>query len=91
MDQIGQHVVKIIGNSSQTKQKIKSLFSSEYDNNPEYKFMEELRNYSQHEGIPVKWTTLNCSATESDDERNIEFSVEFGVEKSELENSDFKE
>jgi len=83
IDQVSQHVQRITGQVSEIC-KVKELISREYANSLEYRFMEALRNYVQHKGLPVHRTTFNSSAVDTDRERNLEFSIEIESEKIHL-------
>lgn len=52
VDQMGRHVRECLPGGPDTTQAVKDLFSKEYDEKKEYRFMEALRNYVQHRGIP---------------------------------------
>jgi len=82
-DQLSSHICACIPQKENTKTGVKGLFSTEYDSSFEYRFMEALRNYVQHSGIPVhristggKWTKL--------DDGLLEYSLFFGTQKKEL-------
>ena len=59
------------------QEEIKKLFSSEYDNKKHYKFMEELRKYTQHSGLAIHLTRFNMSRTDSNNDSILEYSVNF--------------
>lgn len=50
----------------------KQLASREYDANPSYAFMEALRNYAQHCGLPLHGTTIGGSWSLIETERGLE-------------------
>ncbi len=54
---------------------IKDLFKREYENNQYYRFMEMLRNYSQHYGLPIQHVTINTKRVENNDSYLIELSI----------------
>ena len=89
-DRIPHYVESITGQDSKiVKEK---LIDNEYDNSLEYRFMEALRNYVQHKGLPVHRTAFNSSAVDTDRERKLEFSVEIASEKIHLsEDKKFKQ
>ncbi|MDN5941464.1 MAG: hypothetical protein L0H94_06250 [Nitrospira sp.] len=64
---------------------IKALFSKEYDGNPEYRFMENLRNHVQHRGLPIHWVSQGGSWTEAGENGFLEYSTEFASRRSFLE------
>ena len=53
VDQLNQNVTECLSGNKKNKDDVKKLFSKEYDENLYYRFMEALRNYVQHRGIPV--------------------------------------
>ncbi len=55
VDQLNQNVRKCVPNLNNAKEIVKGLFSKECEDHPEYRFMEALRNWVQHRGIPVHW------------------------------------
>ncbi len=72
VDQLSSHISACLPDDNEAKSNTKSLFSAEYDSRFEYRFMEALRNYVQHSGIPVhrvdtgsKWTSLVGHAVNS--------------------------
>lgn len=69
VDQLHQHVT------------VGSLFSKEYDNCLEFRFMEALRNHIQHRGIPVHFIKLPSKVVEFDAERFIVSSIEVGAKR----------
>ncbi len=83
IDQLSSHICACLPSKDDTKAEIKKLFATEYDSSFEYRFMEALRNYVQHSGIPVhrilsvrKWTDI--------DDGLLEYSIYFGTQKKEL-------
>lgn len=86
IDQIQPHVRSCLPNKEMLAEEVKALFSMEYDNNFEYRFMEALRNYVQHRSLAVhstshggKWTTLDKS-------KGLEFTSSFYTLRAEVEN-----
>jgi hypothetical protein len=82
-DQLSSHICACIPQNENTKTEVKGFFSTEYDASFEYRFIEALRNYVQHSGIPVhriskgaKWTELNDGL--------LEYSLFFCTQKKEL-------
>lgn len=90
LDQLPQYICNCLPLDSTVKDSIKKLRSDEYDAWFEYRFMEALRNYVQHKGIPVHWTSLPSKWTSEDENREMEFSVHMGSAQSVLQDSDFK-
>jgi hypothetical protein len=70
MDHLGQHVKSCLFEKDKCKG-VKTLFSLQYDDCFEYRFMEALRNYVQHRGLAVHSSSLGASWT-SMDKRNGE-------------------
>ena len=83
-DQLHRHVRAIIPEASNIKLQIENLFSKEYDQTPEFRFMEELRNYVQHKGIPVHWTQHSAYSDDSGDKRLLIYSTELASQKNYL-------
>jgi hypothetical protein len=82
-DQLSSHICACIPHEENTKTEVKKLFSTEYDSSFEYRFMEALRNYVQHSGIPVHRISTGSKWTELDN-RLLEYSLFFGSQKKEL-------
>lgn len=82
VDHLHRHVRSCSPPLSEAKTFVKSLLGKEYDENPEYRFMEALRNYVQHYGIPVH---LISSERRRTDEGLLEHSVELTAQKASLE------
>jgi hypothetical protein len=61
IDQVGQHVTECLTSRSDVKAVVKNLFSTEYDAHVE--FMEALRNFVQHRGLPVHWASSGSNWT----------------------------
>ncbi|WP_303924886.1 hypothetical protein [Draconibacterium sediminis] len=56
---------------------IKCLFSKEYDNKVYYRFMEELRRYTQHAGLAVHLTSVSRRRVDPPNSNHREYSVNF--------------
>ena len=80
IDQLSQHIKACNLNID-----IKSFFSYEYDNNFEYRFMEALRNYVQHRGLAVHFTSIDTNWTSLDDDGEIQFKTRVYTKKDEVE------
>lgn len=80
IDQLSQHIKACNLNID-----IKSFFSYEYDNNFEYRFMEALRNYVQHRGLAVHFTSIGSNWTSLDDDGEIQFKTRVYTKKDEVE------
>jgi hypothetical protein len=57
--------------------RINNLFATEYDNNEHYKFMEELRKFTQHAGLAIHLTIFNMKRTNLEKNYQIEYSINF--------------
>ena len=81
-DQLLSHISFCLSDRPEIKEKIKGLFSTEYDSNFEYRFMEALRNYVQHKGLAVH----NGSHKKGwkNNYSRLEYSLYFSAKKSEL-------
>jgi hypothetical protein len=85
VDQLNQNVTECLADNPNTKDDVKRLFSKEYDENQYYRFMEALRNYVQHRGIPVHWTQQGGRWTSLEDDGLMEYAMELGSQRSYLE------
>lgn len=83
-DQLHRHVRAIVPEVSNIKQEVEDLFSKEYDQNQQFRFMEELRNYVQHKGIPVHWTQHNAYSDGTGPDRQLIYSMELASQKEYL-------
>ena len=85
VDHIKQHVSDIIPEPSEGKDKVQELFAGRFDNHVEYRFMEALRNYVQHCGFAVHYTSLQSWATAIEDpERRLLYTIDLASEKKKL-------
>ncbi len=88
-DQIEKHVrgCKTITSESFTK----PLFSEEYDNHIEYRFLDAMRNHVQHYGLAIHSLTLPSAWTGEGDMRRLVNSIKLFTHKDELyKDSQFK-
>ena len=83
-DQLYRHVRAIIPEVSSIKENVEGLFSKEYDQKQQFRFMEELRNYVQHKGIPVHWTQYNAYSDDAGKDRQLIYSMELASQKEYL-------
>lgn len=90
VDQLNLNVRECVPEITDADQTVKELFSKEYDENFEYRFMEALRNYVQHRGIPIHWTSLNAKRILQDDAGFFEYSLELASQRSYLKEGKFK-
>ena len=90
-DQLHRHVREIVPQIPDIKEDINKQFSTQYDENIEYRFIEELRNHVQHRGTPVHWTQYNSYRGEKDQEHLLFYSMELASQKDQLkEDKNFK-
>lgn len=85
VDQLNQNVRECIPNVADAEEIVKDFFSKEYDENKEYRFMEALRNYVQHRGIPVHWIQQGVGRTSMESDWHLEYHIELASQRSYLE------
>lgn len=85
LDQLPQHVCKCLPTHADAKEKIHSYCREEYDSRFEYRFMEALRNYVQHRGIPVHFTSHGGAWTSREHDGFLEYCVDIGAQRIYLE------
>jgi len=91
VDQLYRHIRGIMDDKPNIKKEVKKLFSTEYDNHKEYRFMEAFRNHVQHQGTPVHWTQFNRFSNDLKEQRKLLYSMEIASQKKYLQkNRDFK-
>lgn len=88
IDQIHRHLRDCLPAEEDAESYTKQLFSEQYDAHFEYRFMEALRNYSQHRGLAVHSTSFGSSRKEVEDSSYFEFNSSIFSLKSELELDD---
>lgn len=86
LDQYPKSLDKIGVNS----EAVKVACSKAYDDFFEYRFMEALRNYTQHEGVAVHGVTMGGSWLPPRDPKLLQFSVKPYASKIALEGTRFK-
>ncbi|SRR6266581_197640 len=84
-DQLHRRVKSCVPDLEDVKSIIKSYFSREFDNHPEYRFMYALRNYAQHHGIPVHRFSSSGTRIENGADSLLEYSMEYAAQKDLLE------
>jgi hypothetical protein len=88
-DGLSHHVGKVVGDSA--KVDVKALFSKQYDNSIEYRFMEALRNHVQHCELPVHRVQYSPYTLGSGKDRKLVYTMELASQKIFLqENEKFK-
>ncbi len=91
IDQIKQNIKECIPNDSKAANKVKNLFCYEYGKSRDYRFMEALRNYVQHCGLPVHQTQSGARRTSLEDDNLLEYYIEMSSLRRHLEkDSKFK-
>jgi hypothetical protein len=85
LDQLPQHVSKCLPTCADANEKIRSYCSEEYDSRFEYRFMEALRNYVQHRGVPVHSTSHGASWTSHEADGSLEYCVDIAAQRIYLE------
>lgn len=85
VDQLNQNVAECLPEAPSAMDDVKRLLTNEYDENRNYRFMDALRNYVQHRGIPVHWTQQGGRWTSLNDDGLLEYSIELASQRSYLE------
>lgn len=85
VDRMKGNVKECVPELQDAKELVEAQFSKEYDEHPEYRFMEALRNYVQHRGLPVHWTSQESKWTDLEEDRFLEFSTELASLRSSFE------
>lgn len=85
LDQLPQHIGDCDLEDTEAAALVKAKCSKEYDRHFEFRFMEALRNYVQHRGIPVHYVGQRARWTSSEDDRLMEYSVHIAALRSYLE------
>jgi hypothetical protein len=85
LDQLPQHIGDCDLEDTRSVALVKARCSAEYDKHFEFRFMEALRNYVQHRGIPVHFVSQGARWTSFEDDRLMEFSVHIAAQRSYLE------
>ena len=90
-DRFCHHVKECVPHFSGADTLAKSFLSKEFDENSEYRFMEQFRNHVQHFDLPIHWISSGMRWTDISEDGLLEYSMDFGVQKSFLEeNEKFK-
>jgi hypothetical protein len=84
LDQLPQDVGDCMS-ASAAADRIKERCSREYDEKPEYRFMEALRNHTQHRGIPVHLVRPDARWTSFDENGEMEFTLDIFATRQYLE------
>lgn len=78
-DQTPKDVTRFIDKSKRTEDTVKSLIKSNKESNNSFRFIEELRNHSQHYGLPIH--TLVIDMKKDNDTNNIAHSIDCKCQK----------
>lgn len=84
IDSASSHAEKCVGADSEISSKIKQIFSTEYDSNYNYQFMEQLRNHVQHCGLAIHKLSMRSKWSGSDQNRKLEYSIDLSCDKEKL-------
>ena len=85
LDQLPQHMIGETADESHArKERLKAKCADQYDAHFEYRFMEALRNYVQHRGIPIHLTTYQSRWQDGPDHRYMEFSIRLVATREKL-------
>lgn len=84
IDQIQQHIKACFLDHVQIIDKVKEMFSYEYDSCFEYRFMEALRNYAQHRGLAVHSTSQSAKKVEVNGVTYSKYNLSAFTHKSEV-------
>lgn len=77
VDQLNQNVRECVPKKNDIIDVIKALFSKEYDAKSDYRFLDALRNFVQHRGLPAHFILIHASVVPPEEDGHIEFSIEF--------------
>jgi hypothetical protein len=83
VDQLLQHVRECTDDDETALERVTKAFSSEYDAHSEYRFMEALRNFVQHRGVPVH-STVHDGRWTLPENGLLQFSLEFSSHRDRL-------
>ena len=83
-DRFPHYIKECLPHRTDTESLAKSLKSREYDDNPDYQFMELFRNHAQHFDLPIHWMSSGTRWTELGKDGLLEYSTDFGVSKTYL-------
>ena len=75
VDQLRSRVAECLPGYTITRDEVAKLFSTQYDCNRHYRFMEALRNYVQHSGLPVDGISYGSRRVGDDSDSSMEYSV----------------
>jgi hypothetical protein len=84
-DQLPHNVPVCVPHVADAKAVVEKLFSKEYDENKEYRFMDALRNHVQHRGLAIHATQPGSRWTSLEADGLMEYSMELASLRSYLE------
>ncbi len=87
-DQISQNVSKIVPGQININNDVKALFSEEYNQKFEFRFMEALRNYTQHNAMPIHFGKFYREKKSVGEEDFFQYSINIYSLKSYLSEDD---
>jgi hypothetical protein len=87
-DQLKRRVPACLPGDPDAEQTVRQLFSKERDECFEYRFMDKLRNFVQHFGLPVHWTNFQGAWDTLGEDGNLLFWIETGSSKIKLQEDD---
>lgn len=85
LDQLPQDIADCLPSNADAQSVIKTRCSQEYDQHFEYRFMEALRNYTQHRGIPIHFVSQGSRWTSDDEAGRMEYTVNMFAQRRHLE------
>ena len=80
-DRLSSHCVNCLPKETEVKERIEQLFSTEYDTNFNYRFMEAFRNYIQHYGSAIHSISFGGRRTSTDDKGLFEYYSSLSADK----------
>ncbi len=90
VDTLPQHINIIFGRDKSVTDACLQFLRDEYDARLGYRVMEAMRNYVQHEGMPIHGSTDGGSHTGEGDTWQIKYTLDMWLKPAELKGTDFK-
>ena len=85
VDHIKHDAKECMNGCDKTKDEVSRFFSVQFDSNKYYRFMEGLRNHTQHFGLPVHWTLDGSQWSMSEGRKSLrESTFEFFADVEQL-------
>lgn len=85
LDQLPQDIADCLPSNEAAPSLVKAKCSQEYDQHFEYRFMEALRNHTQHRGIPIHFVSQGARWTSHDEAGRMEYTVDMLAQRRYLE------